>query len=55
MKVYDHETDLVHKAIEIDFLENKIVMYSKEYGFTSNTLDKVSFIMEEEDPKILEI
>ena len=52
MKVYDIETDSLHDLTQINYEENYVVMYNPECGFTRNTLDKVSFPIEDEN-KIL--
>ena len=54
MKVYDLETDSLHDLTQINYKENYVVMYSPEYGFTRNTLDKVSFPIEDENKVLRE-
>lgn len=44
MKVIDLETKSTHNVVSIDYDTNVIVMESKEYGRTRNTLDKVRLL-----------
>ncbi len=55
MKALDLETKSIHKVKCIDFDDYTVVMESKEYGCTRQSLDKIIFIKEDADPKILDI
>lgn len=45
VKVLDLETNSIHNAVMIDYDEGFVVMESKEYGRTRNTIDKVKFFI----------
>lgn len=49
MKAYDIETKSYHKVISLDYDTNKVVLESPEYGRTSNTIDKVRLIQDEDE------
>lgn len=49
MKAYDIETKSYHKVISLDYDTNKVILESPEYGRTSNTIDKVRLIQDEDE------
>lgn len=53
MKIRDKETDTIHNAVSINFKDGFVVMHSEQYGFTSQTLDKVEFMIESSDPNTI--
>lgn len=44
MKVIDLETNSIHNVVSIDYDNNEIIMESKDYGRTRNTIDKVRIL-----------
>jgi hypothetical protein len=52
VEAFDLETNSVFHVLEIDFVLNRINMTSREHGYARRTLDKISLIFKEGDPKI---
>jgi len=53
MKIRDKETDTIHDAVSIDFKNEIVVMKSAQYGYTSQMLDLVEFMIEPSDPNTI--
>lgn len=49
MKAYDIETKSWHKVVSIDYDDNTIVMASPKYGRTSQYIDKVRLLLDENE------
>ena len=49
MKEYDIETKSWHKVVSIDYDDNTIVMASPKYGRTSQYIDKVRLLLDENE------
>jgi len=53
MKIRDKETDTIHDAVSIDFKNEIVVMKSVQYGYASQTLGQVEFMIEPSDPNTI--
>jgi len=49
MKAVDIQTNTVHDVISIDYDTNRVVLQSKEYGRTSQTIDNVRLSLDKDE------